>query len=138
MLIGKDAELGGEQIRDAAEGGEGVGLGVGNQAERDAGAGEVADDLLRAGHGAGRVPGGFERFDERGGVGSRRKSEDFPPEDAEVDFRELDSGGGMVAEHGGVKLAAGRGGRRRGRNSGGFPAARDRRRDPVGRRRAGR
>ena len=38
-------------------------------------------------------------------------AEDFPPEDAQVDLREGDSGGGVVAEDGGVKLAAGGGGR---------------------------
>lgn len=99
MLVGEE-EQGGIEVRPeraevAGEEGPGVGLGVRDDAEAEAGVVEAIDQLERSGREADRVNGLFGGEGE--GVGIAEAGEEFAPQFADVDFRERIRGCGVLA-----------------------------------------
>jgi hypothetical protein len=96
VLEGEEVEVRGEAVDFGAEEGEGVVLGVGEDAEVEAGVLEAGEGGECAFDPAGGVPAGVEFFDEGFGVGGWGEVEEVPPEVAEVDFGMGCCGGGVV------------------------------------------
>ena len=73
VLIGEDDEFRCEEAGDFLQGSEGVGLGVGKEAQGYAGTGEVTDEGEGTGNGFGGMPDFLGGLDQGGGVRARRQ-----------------------------------------------------------------